>query len=50
VQAAALSSPITLKARQLGYRELVDAAALRVRFLNSTIASTRQRELILVYA
>jgi ABC-type nitrate/sulfonate/bicarbonate transport system substrate-binding protein len=43
VQAAALTSPITLKARQLGFRELIDVAALRVRFMNSTIASTRQQ-------
>jgi ABC-type nitrate/sulfonate/bicarbonate transport system substrate-binding protein len=42
VQAASLTSPITLKARQLGYRELVDVAALRVPFFNSTIATTRK--------
>ncbi|SRR5579884_438774 len=43
VQAASLTSPITLKARQLGYHELVDVAALQIPFATSTIASTRRQ-------
>jgi NitT/TauT family transport system substrate-binding protein len=43
VQGAALTSPITVKARQLGYRELVDVGALKIPFGTSTIASTRRQ-------